>query len=241
MSDQHRPGLMLYFDLRPAIQRLNMEQRGALLTAILDYAELGELPTDLDDLTGMAFDFLRPRLERDASRYESKKAQQQYASYCAGCKRRGETAQSFDEWIASVGYRSESDGHRPDTGRHPTTTSTTTATTSSTPTTNGTRTEPDPPPPFRDSPALQKAFDNWLAYKTERREPYRAKGLESLISQIRKAVERHGEAAVIDLIELCMASGWRSIIFERLEKQDDAQPVSSEASKKQKWHLVSDL
>lgn len=65
-------------------------------------------------------------------------------------------------------------------------------------------------------PVLQAAFDDWLAYKRERREAYKPTGLRNLKGQIRTQVEIHGAEAVAELIRLCMASNWRGIIFDRL-------------------------
>lgn len=65
---------------------------------------------------------------------------------------------------------------------------------------------------------LQSALDEWLAYKRERREPYRQTGLQSLVSEIRNNAARYGETAVAELIRYCMACNWRGIIFDRLKK-----------------------
>ena len=72
MADKQKPGVMIYFDLRPCLQRLTNEQKGALFSAILDYAENGVLP-ELDNVAvGVAWDFVKPRIDRDAETYASK-------------------------------------------------------------------------------------------------------------------------------------------------------------------------
>ena len=76
--------------------------------------------------------------------------------------------------------------------------------------------------PFEDLPVLQDAFDRWLRYKTERREAYKTQGLQSLITQVRKNAEVYGAAAVADLIDYCMASNWKGIIWDRLGAKKDA-------------------
>ena len=68
-------------------------------------------------------------------------------------------------------------------------------------------------------PVLRTALDDWLAYKRERREPYKPKGLHALISQIERACALHSPEAVADLIHDCMASGYRGITFDRLERR----------------------
>lgn len=93
-----RPGVMLYFDsLRPALKRLDDAQCGKLLRAVLDYAEFGLL-TELDAMTGMAFEMQIPKIDRDGERYEACCEQRQFAAYSREVKRRGEQPISFEEW-----------------------------------------------------------------------------------------------------------------------------------------------
>ena len=42
---------MFYFDVRPCIKRLTLEEKGQLFEAILDYGEFGDLP-NFDDRLG---------------------------------------------------------------------------------------------------------------------------------------------------------------------------------------------
>lgn len=99
MAAEKRPGVMLYFaDLRPALRRLSMEQRGALFGALLDYAELGEQPEKLDDLTGLAFDLMKEKIDRDGKRYKSNVLQRKYAVYCREQDKAGRERATFDEW-----------------------------------------------------------------------------------------------------------------------------------------------
>ena len=99
---KQRPGVMIYFDsIRPALKRLDNEQCGALFRAVLDYSEYGEIP-DLEPMTGMVFDLLRPKLDRDAERYEEGREQRQYATYCRESKKKGEQPQSFESWKTKV-------------------------------------------------------------------------------------------------------------------------------------------
>ena len=95
---KERPGVMLYFDaVRPAISRLNEAQCGVLLRSVMDYAQYGVVP-ELDPMTGLAFDMLVPKIDRDAERYEESREQRQYAAYTREKKRSGEQALSIAEW-----------------------------------------------------------------------------------------------------------------------------------------------
>jgi hypothetical protein len=65
---------------------------------------------------------------------------------------------------------------------------------------------------------LRKTVDEWLAYKAERKEAYKPVGLRNLCSEIRNQAEKHGTAAVIATIRKSMASGWKGIWWEHIEK-----------------------
>ncbi len=69
------------------------------------------------------------------------------------------------------------------------------------------------------SEELQARMAEWIAYKTERKEGYKEQGMKSLLRQVENNALKYGDHAVCDLIELCMASGWKGIIFDKLEKQ----------------------
>lgn len=66
-----RPGIMFYFSVRPALKRLNAEQKGQLFDAILDYGESGLLP-DFDGVLGVCWDFIQPMIDKDAEAYREK-------------------------------------------------------------------------------------------------------------------------------------------------------------------------
>ena len=70
---------------------------------------------------------------------------------------------------------------------------------------------------------LQAAFDDWLQYKSERKEEYQPTGLKNLISEIRNNAERYGDAAVAAVIRKSISSGWKGIFFERLKNAPQQQ------------------
>ena len=113
-----KPGVMFYFDIRPCLKRLNTEEKGQLFEAVLDYGESGREP-DFGGMVGVAWDFIKPSIDRDAGRYEKLVLQKQYAAYARETKKRDQTPVSFEEWKLmddNERYRLISD----DTGRHPT-------------------------------------------------------------------------------------------------------------------------
>ncbi len=93
-----RPGVMLYFDIAPAIKRLSAEESGLLLRAILNYAEQGVAPDFESDMLGLVWDLLQPRLDRDAARYEEKALKARYSTYCREMKKRGLQPVEFEVW-----------------------------------------------------------------------------------------------------------------------------------------------
>lgn len=108
MKENGRPGVMIYFDTRKAINRLTHEQKGLLFDAIMDFAEFGTEP-ELDDLTGMCFDFIRSKIEWDAKKYEDTMWKRKYAAYVREANRNGEMACSFDDWYFDITNRNSDD------------------------------------------------------------------------------------------------------------------------------------
>ena len=128
-----RPGVMLFFDVRPALKRLTIEERGQLFEAILDYGELGLLP-DFEGGLGIVWDFIQPRIDQDAERYADKVLKNKYSAYVREAKKADIQPAEFETWRTDPDsfYRAISS----DVKRHPTTTTTPT----STPTTTATST-----------------------------------------------------------------------------------------------------
>lgn len=169
-----KPGVMFYFDVRPCIKRLDINEKGRLFEAILDYAEFGNVP-DLDGALGVAWDFIQPKLDRDADRYDKQLEQKQYAVFSREVRKNGGNQVSFDEW------KSLSDIERnrllsADTERYPTTTSNPSLqpqpqTTTTTSTDNGINADKPPRsrfvPPSIDE-VKQYCFDHSYAVDAER-------------------------------------------------------------------------
>ena len=126
-----RPGVMLFFDVRPALKRLTIEERGRLFEAILDYGELGLLP-EFEGGLGIVWDFIQPRIDQDAARYADKVLKNRYSVYTREAKRAGLQPVEFEIWRTDPDtfYRAISS----DANRYPTTTTAPTPTTTATPT-----------------------------------------------------------------------------------------------------------
>lgn len=130
-----RPGVMLFFDVRPALKRLTVEERGRLFEAILDYGELGLLP-EFEGGLGIVWDFIQPRIDQDAARYADRVLKNKYSVYTRESKKTGVQPVEFEIWRTDPDsfYRAiSSDANRyPTTAPTPTTTATPTSETAST-------------------------------------------------------------------------------------------------------------
>ena len=82
---KRRDSFILYTDHKDQIDRLSMEQRGLLLTAIMTYQDKGEL-IDLDDTTAMLFSILRQEFDRNAVKYDKVVEQRRRAGSAGGRK-----------------------------------------------------------------------------------------------------------------------------------------------------------
>ena len=75
---------------------------------------------------------------------------------------------------------------------------------------------------FTFSPTLDAKLRQWFTYKAQRREGYTQQGKQALLSQIAKYLETYPDSALCALIDECMASNWKSVVFDRLAKNPAA-------------------
>ena len=64
------------------------------------------------------------------------------------------------------------------------------------------------------SPELQSEIENWIAYKNERREGYKPRGLQALLTQIENRQKQFTDEQIINLISECMARNYKGIIWD---------------------------
>ena len=130
---QQKPGVMLYFELRPSLRRLSSRERLALYDAIMDYGEWGVVP-DFTGKLAVAWDFVQPKPDRDDEAYLRNVQQRRYALYTRECKKDGVLPLPYEQWLASLPETSQPETSN-DTNRYPTTTTTATSTATATSTT----------------------------------------------------------------------------------------------------------
>ena len=101
---------MFYFDMLPALKRLSKLQKADLFEALLEYAQFGVLPEFDDVAVSVAWDFIQPRIDRDAQAYDLKCLKNQYSVYCRETKKNGKNPVPFDDW--KVDYKQLNDNGR---------------------------------------------------------------------------------------------------------------------------------
>lgn len=90
-----KPGVMIYFDTRPFIQRLSVEEQGALFMAILDYAEKGVVP-EFNGWLEAVWQFMQPKLDSDDERYAENVRKNQIKGWISDFKRNYAPKHSID-------------------------------------------------------------------------------------------------------------------------------------------------
>ena len=100
-----KPGVMIYFDTTPALMRLTLQECGQLFLSILTCAESGVISEYLDSPSvgmGIAWDLIKPSLDRDDKKYEDTCRKKRYATYCRDIKKKLGVPLEFEDWVISV-------------------------------------------------------------------------------------------------------------------------------------------
>jgi hypothetical protein len=134
-----RPGIMVYFDMMGPLGKLENADKGRLFWAMLEYGKNGIMPV-FDSLPlELAWEFVKPKIDKDYKEYVRSVQRRQFATACRERKKRGEPEITFDEWLKSIGVCDDhgtsmmtNDDQWYPTTTTPTTPSTTTKTTTST-------------------------------------------------------------------------------------------------------------
>ncbi len=82
-------------------------------------------------------------------------------------------------------------------------------------------------------PAKQAMLE-WLAYKRERREAYKPQGLKALLSRARDCASRYDGQAVADVIRDSMASNYRGVTWDKLQRKQNPPP-QRRVSEAEEW------
>ena len=66
---------------------------------------------------------------------------------------------------------------------------------------------------------LRPVRKEWLEYKKQRKEKYTPVGLKALITETINNADRYGTGSVAQVVQTSMASGYKGIVFDRLQQQ----------------------
>ena len=126
-----RPGIMVYFDMMGPLSKLPDADKGRLFWAMLEYGKNGTVP-EFDGLAlALAWEFVKPKIDKDSEEYNRTVLKRQYATFCRDRKKKGEPDISFEEWLMTIDNQSyHMISH--DTKWYPTTSTTTSTTTTTT-------------------------------------------------------------------------------------------------------------
>lgn len=98
-----KPGVMLYFDILPALEHLTNSEKGILFQAILQYGKDGT-PPELPKKLKMVWSFIVMRLDNDSERYKKTVISKKYAAYTRWERHHCQMPLSFVDWMKREGY-----------------------------------------------------------------------------------------------------------------------------------------
>ena len=93
------PGVMLYFDMAPAVEKMDTAQKAALLDAILRYGEFGEEPNFYKDpRLDVTWSFIKRRIDADSDNYAAKCEKNRHNAYIREAEKRGMHPLPYEVW-----------------------------------------------------------------------------------------------------------------------------------------------
>ena len=104
MAVSKKPGVMLYFELLPMFEQMELDHVGEITLAVLKYAQSSEDPTLNSDTTRLVWSLIKSRIDADSDRYRLACLKKKYAGYISRAKERGKSEiLTFEEFAESVG------------------------------------------------------------------------------------------------------------------------------------------
>lgn len=118
-----RPGIMVYFDMMGPLSKLQDADKGRLFWAMLEYGKSGVVPKFDVLALDLAWEFVKPKIDKDKENYDRQIQQKQYAAFSREVKKNGLSPVSYDDWKKLSDIEKER-MISVDIGRYPTTTTT---------------------------------------------------------------------------------------------------------------------
>ena len=123
---------MVYFDMMGPLSKLPDADKGRLFWAMLEYGKFGTVPQFEGLALELAWEFVKPKIDKDSEEYNRTVQKRQYATFCRDRKKKGEPDISFEEWLMTIDDKSHHMISHDIKWYPTTTTSTTTSTTTAT-------------------------------------------------------------------------------------------------------------
>lgn len=213
--------IKVFYDWIEQTQALSDAERGRLFVAMLEYARSGALP-EMEGNERILFPVFKAQIDRDL---------EVYAEKVAGGKKGGrpkkdkpeETSPNQKKPAETKNKNKDKDKEKEEENKEDKKEKGASAPEEGANAPKGDASVPDTPTllslvcecSFSDT--LREHVQDWVQYKSERKEGYKAQGLKALLRQIEVNTARYGEDAVCEVIEQSMAAGWKGIVFDRLK------------------------
>lgn len=94
-----RSGIVIRFDICPALRELTDAEVGQLFRALLEYGQTGVLPGFQDRTLRTVWRQLQARADQDAAKYSKKCLDSRFAVYCREAEKKGQIPLPRDEWV----------------------------------------------------------------------------------------------------------------------------------------------
>lgn len=93
-----KPGVMIYFEVMPTIEKLSNAKAGLLFKAILEYGQDRKIPAFRNELDCI-WPLIQARLDTDDLRYYQVAQKKRYAAYTRWAKKKGLEPLPYDCWL----------------------------------------------------------------------------------------------------------------------------------------------
>lgn len=221
---------LLFTRYRKQIEKLNMEERGEVLTAIYAYADEGEEIEFQSLRAEMLFSVIKDDIDSNNEKYQEQCEQNKLNGQKGGRPRKDvkqeekpkkpsgfsenrNNPSGFSKTLYDNDYEYDNESEKDNN-------------TPLTPQGGGGRVKK----PVTDlqieavdaderfSAEMKGAVCEWLRYHKERSKPYQEIGFNKLLNLIKQKVDNYGEKAVRDIIDLSITNGYQGIVWDKLDK-----------------------
>lgn len=96
MANEKAAGIILYYEHAEQLNMLSREDRGDVMSAMLEYGMTGNFTVELSPVARMAFSFIKQQMDRDAEKYATKCAKNA-ANGAKGGRPKAEKEESGEE------------------------------------------------------------------------------------------------------------------------------------------------